>query len=91
MSSVLSAIAPESRDAWIRDMVREVASAKTSAAHEDKRSFDCAAAEISAGIMAVLLREGGEVDGGQGVVHDTLLPFVESELERVSLEGRLDW
>lgn len=61
-----------------------------SAAHEDKRSFDCAAAEVGAGILAVLTRENSWIDS-EKVLQETVLPFVETELDGVSLESRLDW
>ncbi|CAM9471633.1 unnamed protein product, partial [Sphacelaria rigidula] len=54
VSAVIAGIAPEHRGESIRVLLEEVARAKGAAAHEDKRSFDCAAAEVGAGVVAVL-------------------------------------
>lgn len=83
-------MAEEDRAECIRVVLEEMKTAQASTAHEDKRSFDCAAAEVTAGIMAVLC---GETAWGQAdeVMREIVLPFVDTEFERVSLEGRLDW
>lgn len=94
MSAVIAGIAPEHRGESIRVLLEEVARAKGAAAHEDKRSFDCAAAEVGAGVVAVLARKKrrGEGDGReQTVLRDVLIPFIDTELEGVSLEGTFDW
>lgn len=90
VSAVVSAVAEENRGECIRILVEEVTAAKASAAHEDKRSFDCAAAEVGAGIMAVLCGQNCWA-GGRLLLRETVLPFVEKELEGGSLDGRLDW
>lgn len=99
MSALLLAISEKNREECIRAILEETEAAKGSAANEDKRSFDCAAAEVGAGVVAVLGMENGE-DGGtggserekqEGCLWDAVLPFIETELEGVSLEGRLDW
>lgn len=81
-----------SREESIHILLEEVASAKAGAALEDKRSFDCAAAEVGAGVVAVLVQEGlGDENGREKVLRENVLPFIEKELEGVSFEGRLDW
>lgn len=90
MSAVISAVGDESREECIRILLEEVTGAKAVAAHEDKRSFDCAAAEVAAGMLAVLAGPNGWI-GGENVLRATVLPFVETALEGVSLDGRLDW
>lgn len=91
VSAVVVAVGHDRREECIRLILEEMAAAKAGAAHEDKRSFDCAAAEVGGGIVAVLAKGGAYADGGQKVLRDAVLPFVISELERVSMEGRLDW
>lgn len=90
VSSVVLAVAEESRGECVRILVEEATTAKASAAHEDKRSFDCTAAEVGAGIMAVLSGDSCWAGGGS-LLRETVLPFVETELEGGSLDGRLDW
>lgn len=94
VSAVIAGIAPEHRGESIGVLLEEVARAKGAAAHEDKRSFDCAAAEVAAGVVAVLAREERGGEGGnpeQTVLRDVVIPFIDTELEGVSLEGTFDW
>lgn len=90
VSAVVSAVSAECRGDCIRILVEETTAAKASVAHEDKRSFDCAAAEVGAGVMAVLAGENSW-SAGHVVLRETVLPFIETELEGGSLDGRLDW
>lgn len=83
-------VVSERRGECVRVLLREVCAAKASTAHEDKRSFDCAAAEVGAGVVAAVAGEGSDTDGKR-VLREIVLPFIEAELEGVSLEGRLDW
>lgn len=91
MSAIISAVGDDSREECIRILLEEVTAAQAVAAHEDKRSFDCAAAEVAAGVLAVLSRPNGSWGGGGKVLRAAVLPFVETALEGVSLDGRLDW
>lgn len=90
MSAVISAVGDESRAECIRILLEEATAAQAVAAHEDKRSFDCAAAEVAAGVLAVLAGPNSWSEG-EKVLRVTVLPFVETALEGVSLDGRLDW
>ncbi|CAM9110826.1 unnamed protein product [Ectocarpus sp. 4 AP-2014] len=90
VSAVVSAVGDEGRAGCIRILLEEATAAKAETAHEDKRSFDCAAAEVAAGVLAILAGPEGW-NGGEEVLRDTVLPFVEITLEGVSLDGRLDW
>lgn len=90
VSAVVSAVREESRGECIRILLEEATNAQTAAAHEDKRSFDCAAAEMGAGVVAVLVGDKCW-GGGQNVLRETALPFIETALEGVSLEGSRDW
>lgn len=90
VSAVVSAVREESRGECIRILLEEATAAQVAAVHEDKRSFDCAAAEMAAGVAAVLVGEE-RWSGGQEVLRETALPFIETSLEAVSLEGSRDW
>lgn len=90
MRAVVSAVREESRAECIRILLEEATVAKAGVAHEDKRSFDCAAAEVGAGVVAVLVGEQSWSEGPE-VLRETALPFIETALEGVSLEGSLDW
>lgn len=91
VSAIISAVGANHQEECIRSTLEEVVAAKAEAAHEDKRLVDCATAEISAGILAVLARQEDQDGAGRRLLCDLVVPFVEAELERVSLEGRLDW
>lgn len=91
VSAVVSAVGEESRADCIRVLLEKAKAEQTVAAHEDKRSFDCAAAEVAAGVLAVLAGPSGWSERGRVVLRETVLPFVETALESVSLDGRLDW
>eukprot|EP00752_Nemacystus_decipiens_P011025 g9797.t1 len=101
VSAVVSAVGEESRAGCIRVLLEKAKAEQAIAAHEDKRSFDCAAAEVAAGALAVLAgpgsssssssSSGGGWSGREKVLRETVLPFVEAALESVSLDGRLDW
>lgn len=90
VSAVVSAVREERRGECIRILLEEATAAQADAAHEDKRSFDCATAEMGAGVVAVLVGEDCW-SGGQEVLRETALPFIETSLEGVSLEGSRDW
>lgn len=90
VSSVVSAVAEENRAECIHILLNRTADQKRGVAHEDKRSFDCTAAEVGAGIMAVLVGQSTWSDRGRAL-RQLVLPYVEREVEGVSLEGRLDW
>lgn len=90
VSAVVSAVGEEARAECVSILVEEVTAQKSSVAHEDKRSFDCASAEVAAGVMAVLMAES-TWEGGRRTLLEVVLPFVSKEFEGVSMEGRLDW
>lgn len=90
VSAVVSAVGDESRAGCIRVLLEKAKAEQAVAAHEDKRSFDCAAAEVAAGVLAVLAGPSGWSEREE-VLRETVLPFVETALESVSLDGRLDW
>ncbi|CAM9175675.1 unnamed protein product, partial [Choristocarpus tenellus] len=73
-------------------LLKGVATAKASSAHEDKRSYDCAAAEVGAGIASAAVaatREGRNAEARE--LGRVALDFFKTELEIVGLEGSLDW
>lgn len=90
VSAVVSAVGAERRTDCIRILLEEATAAKATVAHEDKRSFDCAAAEVAAGVLAVLAGPSRSSECDK-VLRETVLPFVVMSLEGVSLDGRLDW
>eukprot|EP00903_Cladosiphon_okamuranus_P009771 g9290.t1 len=90
VSAVVSAVGEESRAGCVSVLLEKAKAEQSVAAHEDKRSFDCAAAEVAAGVLAALAGPSGWSESGR-VVRETVLPFVETALESVSLDGRLDW
>ena len=91
MSAVVSAVGEESRSDCICILLEKAKAEQAVAAHEDKRSFDCAAAEVAAGVLAVLAGPANGWSERERVLRETVLPFVEAALESVSLDGRLDW
>lgn len=90
MSAVVLAVGTERRADCIRILLEEASAAKATVAHEDKRSFDCAAAEVAAGVLAVLAGPNSSSEDDK-VLRETLLPCIETAVEGLSLEGRLDW
>lgn len=90
MSAVVSAVSEQSRGESIRILLEEATAAKAGAAHEDKRSFDCAYAETGAGVIAVLVGKKSWSEG-QEVLREIALPFIEKALERVSFKASIYW
>lgn len=90
VSAVVDAASDDGRADCIRILLEEATAAKAVVAHEDKRSFDCAAAEVAAGVLAVLAGPNSWSQAEE-VLAESVLPFVEAALDGVSLEGRLDW
>ncbi len=90
VSAVIDAVGDGSRADCIRILLDKATAAKAVVAHEDKRSFDCAAAEVAAGVLAVLAGPNSWSQAEE-VLGECVLPFVETALDGVSLDGRLDW